>query len=65
MFLYVLCDVQWKYVEGSDCGLIASAVTTAGSVHCGKLPKISVKLFEFSPEISFEVKGVKSRKANR
>ena len=59
VLLYVLCDVQWKYVEGSDCGLIPSAVTTAGSVDCGKLPKMSVNLFEFSHEISFEVKGIK------
>jgi len=57
--MYILCDVQWKYVEGSDCGLIPSAVTTVGSVDCGKLPKISVKLFEFSPEISFAVTDIK------
>jgi len=47
-------------VEESNCGLIPSAVTTGGSVDCGKLPKISVKLFECIPEISFEV-----REANR
>ena len=51
VFLYILCDVQWKYVEGSDCGLITSAVTTGASVDCGKLPKISVKLFEYSHDI--------------
>jgi len=47
------------YMEGSDCGLIPSAVPTVGSVDCGKLPKISVKLFDFSPEISFGMKGIK------
>ena len=59
VFLYILYDVQWKCVEGSDCGLIPSAVPTVGSVDCGKLPKISVKLFELIPEISFEVKGTR------
>jgi len=59
-----LCDVQWKCVEGSDCGLIPSAVTTVGSVDCGNLPKISVKLFEFSHESSFELTEIKKRKAN-
>ena len=59
VFLYVLCDVQWKYVEGNDCGLIPSAVPPFGSVDCGKLPKISVKLFECSHEISFEVTEIK------
>jgi len=54
VFLYFFCDVPWKCVEGSDCGLILSAVPTVGSVDCGNLPNISVKLFEFSPEISFE-----------
>jgi hypothetical protein len=54
VFLYILCDVQWKYVEGSDCGLIPSAVPTVGSVDCVKLRKISVKLFEFSHEIYFD-----------
>ena len=46
-------------MEGSNCGLIPSAVSTVGLVDGGKLPKISVKLFECNPEISFEV-----RKAN-
>jgi hypothetical protein len=55
VFLYLVCDVQLKYVEGSDCGLIPSALTTFGLVDCGKLPKISVKLFKLSREISFEV----------
>ena len=64
VFLYLVCDVQWKCVEGSDCGLIPSAVTTVGSVDCGNLPKISVKLFEFSHEISFELTEIKCRKAN-
>ena len=54
VFLYILCDVQWKYVEGSDRGLIQSTVTTGGSVGCGNLPKISVKVFEFSNVISFD-----------
>jgi hypothetical protein len=52
--LYILCNVQCKYVEGSDCGLIPSAVPTVGSVDSGNLPKISVKLFECSLEISFD-----------
>jgi len=60
-----LCDVQWKCVEGSDCGLIPSAVTTVGSVDCGNLPKISVKLFEFGHDISFELTEIKYKKANR
>ena len=54
VFLYILCDVQWKCVEGSDCGIMLSAVPTVGSVDCGNLPKNSAKLFEFSPGISFE-----------
>jgi len=54
VFLYILCDVQWKCVEGSDCGLMLSAVPTFGSVDFGNLPKISAKLFEFSPGISFD-----------
>jgi len=33
------------------------SVPTDGSVDCRKLPKISVKLFEDSYEISFEVKA--------
>jgi hypothetical protein len=64
VFLYVLCDVQWKDVEGSNCRLIPSAVTKDGSVDCGKLSKISGKLFEFNHEISFEVTEIKYRKAN-
>ena len=59
VFLHVLCDVQWKCVEGSDCGLKPSAVPTVGSIDGGKLPKISMKLFELIHEISFEVKGIK------
>jgi len=59
VFLYILGDVQWKCVEGSDCGLKPSAVPTVGSVYCGKLPKISVKLFELIHAVSFEVKGIK------
>jgi hypothetical protein len=57
VFLYIVYDVQWKCAEGSHCGLIPSAVTTVGSVDCGNLPKVSVRLLEFSSEISFEVKG--------
>jgi hypothetical protein len=64
VFLYILCDVQWKCVERSDCGLIPSAATTVGSVDCGNLLTVSVKLFEFSPEISFELTEIKMRKAN-
>ena len=59
VFLYILCDVKWKCVGGSDCGLIPSAAPTVGSVDCGNLPKISVKLLEVIHEISFEVKGIK------
>jgi len=63
VFVYIVCDDQWKYVEGSDCGLIPSAVTTVGSVDCGKLPKKSVNLFDFSHEISSEVTEIKQREA--
>jgi hypothetical protein len=64
VFLYILCDVQWKCVEGSDCGLIPSAAPTVGSVDCGNLPTISVKLFEFGHDISFELTEIKYKKAN-
>jgi hypothetical protein len=54
VILDLVCDVQWKCVEGSDCGLVPSAVTTVGSVECGNLLTISVRLFEFSPDISYD-----------
>jgi len=46
---------------GSRAGLdgCEKSVPTFVSVDCANLPKISTKLFEFSPEISFEVKGIK------
>jgi hypothetical protein len=55
VLLCLVCDVQWKFVEGSHCDLIPSAVPTVGSVECGKLPEISVKVLDFSREISFEM----------
>ena len=42
-------------MEGSDCGLVPSAIPTDGSVDCGELIKKSVKLFEISREISFDI----------
>jgi len=52
------CTGGWL---GSRAGLdvCEKSVPTVGSEDCGNLPKISVKLFEFIPEISFEVEGIK------